>query len=352
MSAARRAKVAILALVSAHVVALLAGPIAPHAAHEQHREHPDAPPTRVHLRDHTGRWHLRPFVHPVHWQDGEPGRYREEPTVMLPLRLLVEGEPYRMLGRTWQTHLIGVSGDGPLYLLGTDALGRDGFSRLLHGAAWSLNGALLAVALTLAIAVVVGTVAGAAGGVVDGGLMTIADVLATLPWIYLLLALRASLPLDVTPAVAQGVSVGALALVGWVRPARLVRTVVTRHRGDLHVVAARALGASPVHVLRRHVLPLAVGVVVTQAAILAPRFVVAEVTLAFLGLGPGEPTPSWGAMLAQARAADLSATWWLLAPAVALVPVCYVYYALADALQSARFEGGHDDTRHDDGGRR
>ncbi|BCS34817.1 hypothetical protein TBR22_A40430 [Luteitalea sp. TBR-22] len=322
------------ALALVHALALLAGPLAPHTPQEQHRDHPEAPPTRLHFRDDAGRWHARPFVHPLTIAGATPGHYVEDRSVSLPVQLMVDGPAYTLLGRSWRTHLIGIESDGPLYLLGTDALGRDVLSRLVHGAAWSLTSAMLAVTLTLAIAAAVGAVAGMAGGWLDVLLMGVADLLATLPWIYLLLALRAVLPLDARPVVSVGATVLALALVGWVRPARLVRTVVARSRGDLHVMAARGLGASRRHVLLRHVLPATAGVVLTQAALLAPRFIVAEVTLAFLGLGPGEPTPSWGTMLADARATDLAATWWLLAPAAALVPVCYIYYALADGLQA------------------
>lgn len=336
----RRLRWSWIALVAVHLLALVAGSLAPHAPQEQHRDHPDAPPTRLRLRDPEGTWHLRPFVHPWHPQDPTTSRYHEDRSVALPVRMFVDGPPYRMLGRTWRTHLVGLPDDGPLYLLGTDALGRDQFSRLMHGAALSLTSALVAVVLTLGIAMLIGAAAGYAGGIVDGGLMFVADVLATLPWVYLLLALRAALPLDVSPVATLGSTVLALALVGWVRPARLIRTVVARCREDLHVVAARGLGATPGHVVQWHVLPAVAGVVLTQAAILAPRFIVAEVTLAFLGLGPGEPTPSWGSMLGQAQqSANLAASWWLLTPAMALVPVCYIYYALADALHERMVRG-------------
>ncbi len=221
----------------------------------------------------------------------------------------------------------------PVFLLGTDAVGRDQLSRLLHGARVSLLTGLVTALLTLAVAVTVGTVAGYAGGWADRTLMFVADLLMALPWAYLLLAVRSVLPLDLDPSRALLAIAVVLGLVGWARPGRLVRAVVHSTRTRDFVSAAEAAGARPLYVLTRHVLPETAAIFLTQLALLVPRFVLAEVTLSFLGLGIGEPAVSWGTMLASAQQYDvLVDRWWMLAPGVALVPVCYSYYALADAL--------------------
>ena len=119
----------------------------------------------------------------------------------------------------------------------------------------------------------------------------------------------------------------------WVRPARLVRGIVLSAREREFVVAARGFGAGPVYLIRRHILPLTSGVILTQATVLIPQYILAEVTLSFLGLGVGEPAPSWGNMLAEARQYHAIVSHpWLLAPGLAAIPVLVSYLLLADTL--------------------
>jgi peptide/nickel transport system permease protein len=109
--------------------------------------------------------------------------------------------------------------------------------------------------------------------------------------------------------------------------------VLAARTGDF-VAAARGFGATDAYLLRRHVVPPAAGVLLTQATLLVPQYVLAEVTLSFLGVGVGEPVATWGNMLAALqRYHVLASYWWMWAPAVALIPLFWMYYALADALQ-------------------
>jgi peptide/nickel transport system permease protein len=149
--------------------------------------------------------------------------------------------------------------------------------------------------------------------------MRVADVVLVLPAIYVVLTLRAVLPLVLSPwQVFVGVSV-VLALVGWPIVARAVRAIVAAERSRDYVEAARAAGASPFRVLLVHVLPAARGAIATQAALLVPAFVLAEATLSFVGFGFAEPTPSWGTLLQEAGNVRVFADFpWLLAPAVAI----------------------------------
>lgn len=329
---------ALLAVI--HAIAFAAPFVAPGDPDTQHRDFPFAPPSRIRLVDAQGGWHVRPFVYSWQRQADNPGAYIEDRSNPVPLRFLVHGSTYRLGGWSFSTHFIGSTTPAAAFLLGTDAYGRDQLSRLLHGARASLLAGLLAGLLALGLAAVAGTVAGYAGGWADRVLMFVADVLMVLPWAYLLLAVRSVLPLDLEPTSALLSIALVLGLVGWARPSRLVRAVVLSARQQAYVLAARATGAHPIHVLVRHVLPETAGVLLTQAALLVPRFVLAEVTLSFLGLGIGEPAASWGTMLAAAQQYDvLGSCWWMLLPGVALIPVCYGYYALADALhQTPRAE--------------
>jgi peptide/nickel transport system permease protein len=217
--------------------------------------------------------------------------------------------------------------------LGTDAYGRDVFSRLLYGGRVSLFTGLLAAFLSLALGLALGTAAGFYGGWLDRFLMRGGELVMALPWLYLLLAVRAFLPLHITTVQAFFLLVAIIGGVGWVRPARLIRGVVLSAKERGFVLAARGFGASNAYLIRRHILPLTLGVVLTQATVLIPQYILAEVALSFLGLGVAEPVPSWGNMLAEAQQYHaLVEHWWMLAPGLAIIPVLLDYLLLADAL--------------------
>ena len=163
--------------------------------------------------------------------------------------------------------------------------------------------------------------------------MRAAELFLAVPWFYLLFAVRMVMPLRVEPAQAFLMILGVIAVVGWARPARLIRGVVLSGRTRDYVVAARSLGASNAYLIRKHVLPQALGIALTQVALLAPQYILAEATLSFFGLGVGEPVPSWGNMLAVLQRYDvLSSYWWMFFPAAPLVVVILLYSVLADAL--------------------
>ena len=222
-------------------------------------------------------------------------------------------------------------------LLGADAFGRDEFSRLLFGGQISLAAGLLATLITLATAAVIGTVSGFYGGWIDESLMGTSELFLSLPWLYFLLGVRAFLPLHVSPAGTFLLLIAVIGLIGWARPARLVRGVVLSARTRNYVSAARGFGGSDLYLLRRHILPETFGVLLTQAALLVPLYVAAEVTFSFFGLGVSEPVPSWGNMLAALQQYSVLVSYgWLLAPAAALVVTSVIYGMLADALHSSK----------------
>lgn len=311
--------------VAAVYAAVLAAPfVAPYDPTTQHRDQPLAPPTRVHVVDRDGRFHLRPFV----YADDSSGA-----THAYPLRFFARSSDDSDSGRR-SRHLFGVEAPANVFAFGTDTLGRDQLSRLLYGGRISLGVGLLATALALGAGLVLGCIAGFFGGWIDAAVMAASDVFMALPWLYLLLALRAALPLDVAPARALASIVIVIGIAGWARPARLVRGVVLSVRGRDFVAAASASGASPARVLRSHVAPEVLSVALTQASILIPQYTLAEITLSFFGIGIGEPTPSWGSMIGVMLRQELTLShWWLAAPAAALIGVSLLYHAAADALQ-------------------
>jgi peptide/nickel transport system permease protein len=327
-----RERFALACLTLVYLSAMFAGFLAPYDPTAQHRDLAFVSPTRIHFVDDSGRWHLRPFVYAM--TPSSTGAVAEDRSRPYPLRFVVRGAPHRLAGlfdSDW--HLFGTESPTPLFLFGSDDFGRDLFSRLLFGGQISLFAGLLGAALSLMLATVIGGVAGYYGGWVDDLNMRISELFLALPWLYLLFAVRMTLPLDLAPTLAFLLVLMLIAVVGWARPARLVRGLVLSARARDYVTAARCLGASDAYLLRRHVLPQIIGVLLTQAALLAPQFILAEVTLSFFGLGVEEPVPSWGNMLASLQRYHVVASyWWMFLPGIVMIPVFWLYHTLADAL--------------------
>jgi peptide/nickel transport system permease protein len=330
----RNVRLWLLILAVLHGIILCAGFFAPYNPIQQDRKNPYLPPMRVHFVDTAGRLHLRPFGYAVQLRPGSFDQYMEDTTQPLPLKFFVPGDPYSLLGLFQSRfHLFGAGSDR-IYLLGTDAFGRDQLSRLLFGGQASLLAGLLGAGLTLLIGWCIGAIAGYFGGWRDDVLMRLAELFLALPWLYLLFAIRAFLPLTVNPLHAFFLIVAVLAGVGWARPARLVRGIVLSAKERDFVRAARGFGASNFYLLRRHILPEASSVLLTQAAILIPQYVLAEMTLSFLGLGVPEPVPSWGNLLSNLQQYSvLVSYWWMYLPALAMVPFFLGYLGLASELQ-------------------
>jgi peptide/nickel transport system permease protein len=326
---------ALISLAALHALILFAGFVAPYDFSTQNRELTFAPPARIHFLDAQGNLHARPFVYGLKSQPLDPTRYVADQARIYPLEFFVKGAPYKIAGVVPATrHLFGVQAPGEIFLMGTDAYGRDQFARFLYGGQISLLAGLLASAVSLSIAVLIGALAGYYGGWIDEILMRGGELFLALPWLYLLFAVRAVLPLHIAGWQVFLLLVTVMGAIGWARPARLVRGVILSAKERNFVLAARGFGASDTYLLARHILPQTSGVVLTQLTLLIPQYVLAEVTLSFLGLGVSEPTPSWGSLLsALEQYYVLSSYWWMFLPAVLLVPVFLLYYAAANALQ-------------------
>jgi peptide/nickel transport system permease protein len=297
-------RTALLALL--HLPILFAGFVAPYDPAEQHRDLVYTAPTAI-------AWSLHPAVLLRRPDGGD---------VRAPIHLFRGG------------HLFTVDPPAHIFLLGTGRYGRDVFSRLLYGGRISLSAGLTAAALALVLGTVIGAVAGYQGGWVDALTIRVSEVVLALPWLYLLLAARALLPLDLSPGASLLLVTSVLGLLGWAQPARLVRGLVLSLRTRQFVEASRSFGATPAFILRRHIGPQIYGLLLTQAALMIPQFVLAEVTLSFLGLGAGEPAASWGGMIAALQqTAVLRSYWWLLAPAVVLFVFTTAYHSLARAIE-------------------
>jgi len=295
-----------LALLAAVVLVTAAAPlVATHDPATQFSNYVLAPPMWPRLVDATGAWR-GPFVYPIRLENRLARVYSVDRSRPEPLRWLRSGKLLTAEGTLW-------------FPLGTDSLGRDVFARLVLGARLSLGVAGLAALGALILGAFVGGVSGVLGGPMDTGLMKLADFVVALPAIYVVLTLRAALPLVLPTSTVFWTMTGVLAVVGWPVVARGVRGIVAGESRREYAEAARAGGASRTRLLLRHLLPATTGFLATQATLLVPGFILAEATLSYVGLGFVEVVPSWGVMLRDAAEGRMLAEApWLLTPAIAI----------------------------------
>lgn len=205
--------------------------------------------------------------------------------------------------------------------LGTDAVGRDRLSRMLYGTRVSLLLAPAAALLSCVTAGLLGGIAGYAGGFADRIIVFAAEFFLSVPWLLLLLIVRACLPLDLAPEASVSITFALLGLLGWAAPARIVRAAVASLMDSEFVLVARARGASPWRVLVRQLLPNVAPVLMAQFWTALPAYILTEATLGMLGLGVAEPVPSWGGLLREIEGVSPLERPYLLAPAFLLAIV-------------------------------
>ena len=219
--------------------------------------------------------------------------------------------------------------------LGTDALGRDRLARLLYGLRVSLLMAPAAALVSTAIAAVLGALAGFAGGWLDRSLTRLTDLVLSLPWIFVLLIVRAALPLNVSPAVSLVLTFALLGLLGWAVPSRVVRASVAGLRDSDALLEARALGCRTPRLLARHILPNLRPVLAAQFCLAVPAFILSEANLSVLGLGVVEPLPSLGNLLRELESYDVVAAQpWLLTPVALLAVIVACFHLLVSRKES------------------
>ncbi|MBM1144934.1 ABC transporter permease [Alcanivorax sp. ZXX171] len=222
-----------------------------------------------------------------------------------------------------------LEGPSAAHWLGTDDLGRDVLSRLIHGGANSLYAALLAVAVALLIGIPLGLIAGFVGGWTDVAISRLIDTFLSFPAIILAVAVTGAMGIGLTNAMF---SVG---LVFAPQIARLIRARTLVVRQELYVDAARCFGASPLRLLGRHVLPNAIQPVIVQSTLLLAVALLAEASLSFLGLGVQPPDVSWGAMIARGYLYMSLVPEQMYAPGLIIMVTAVAFNALGESLRTA-----------------
>jgi peptide/nickel transport system permease protein len=309
--------------------AMFAGFLAPYSFDTQNRELSYLAPTRIHMFDRDGSFHFHPFVYRSEPLPDVFGRYKEVTSSRYPIRLLIHGDQHKIFGTVpTRVHLFGVDEPARIFLLGTDVFGRDVFSRLLFGGQISLLSSLTAALIAVVLGMILGGLSGYCGRWADAALMRLSEVFLAMPWLYLLLAVRAALPRYMDPRESYLILALLMGLLGWARPARLARGLVLSLKQSEYVTAAQSFGAGGIYIFRRHIAPSLEGVLLTQLSIYIPQFILAEVTLSFLGLGVTQPAASWGNMLADLQVFVSDPHWWLFAPVVALFVILLAYHGL------------------------
>lgn len=222
------------------------------------------------------------------------------------------------------------------FLLGTDELGRDRFSRLIYGGRVSLVLAPTAALISVFLAALIGGLSGYVGGWVEKSAMTVTDLFLSLPWLFLLITVRAVLPLNTSPSVSILITFSLLGILGWAATARVLASAAREIRRSDYVLQAEATGMRGWRLFLIHALPNMKQILLAQFWVSIPIFILAEANLGLLGLGVNEPMPSWGGLLRELE--NFSALHdepWRFAPLILLVLVVSAFQIVLPEKENA-----------------
>jgi peptide/nickel transport system permease protein len=295
------------------------------------------------------RLHLFDGFRPSPWVPDVAGKrnpttlrmeWRVDESRRIPVRFFVTGYPYRLLGFVpTRIHLLGTAaadGRERLYLLGTDRLGRDQWSRLVHGTRTSMTIGLTAVTFSVVLGVVLGGISGYYGGVADAIIQRLIELLQSLPTIPIWLALTAALPRDWSPQQVFFAITVILSLVGWTTLGREVRGRFLALREEDFVLAADLAGASQRRIILRHMVPTFLSHIIATSTLAIPAMIINETSLSFLGLGIRPPAISWGVLLQEAQNIQTVALApWLLVPGAVVILSVLAFNLVGDGLRDA-----------------
>jgi peptide/nickel transport system permease protein len=251
------------------------------------------------------------------------------------VQFFTQGAKYKLFGMTFETRLFGVD-KGKIHIFGTDSTGKDIYSRTLAAINTSMAVGTIGVLIAFVLALIIGGVAGYYGGWIDSTLQMITDTVRTIPSIPLFMALAAFIP-DTWSAETRFFFISmVLGLIGWPTLARRIRTHLLTERNQEYVLAAQLCGASPAHIIRRHLLPSFTSYIIVDLVISFPYMVLSETALSFIGLGLKDPVNSLGVMLQNVTSADVLLNYqWYFIPVIFFIVLVLAFVFVGDGLRDA-----------------
>jgi len=309
--------------------------IAPYHYDSEVRSHSYMPPTRFRWFDEAGKFHIIPIFYERAYEFDQYFRriYVEDTSKPHKLLLFPKGEKVKLLGLiTIDRHLFGST--GRIYILGADSRGRDLFSRIIYGSRVSLTIGFAGVFFSMTFGLLIGATAGYFGGAVDNALMRFCEVVMLVPSFFLLLALRATFPPQMSSVQIFFMIVFILSFVGWASTARIIRGMTKSIAKREFVIAAQALGQSRLKIIVKHILPQTLSFVIVSLTLSIPSFILTESGLSLIGLGIQDPHASWGNLLSDTmNIADISMHPWMLIPGGFIFITVMAFNFLGDGLR-------------------
>lgn len=327
--------VSLAILVVLYAGLLLEGFIAPYSPNLKFKTKSFQPPHRLHFF-HEGEF-IGPFVYEYVQVNPVFKEYRTDRAAINRVRFFVEGESYKLFFLFPVTrHLFGTDTGSPLFLLGTDNLGRDIFSRIVYGAKISLTIGFVSILIALSGGVIVGGLSGYLGGFTDWSIMRGAEIIILLPTFYFFLFLRSVMPTDISPAQKFLYITAILAVPSWAAHARSIRNWVLSLKNADFVTSALLSGAPRLAILLRHIIPQIRHILILNITLSVPAVILGEAGLSFLNLGITEPSVSWGMLMTQAMDINVLINYpWLLVPAGVIIVTVFSFFAFGYTLKDA-----------------
>jgi peptide/nickel transport system permease protein len=335
----RVAVAAAIILIILYIVVIFADFFAPYGMLTNHTDYLYTTPqiTKIRFIDNDGKFHIRPFMYrQIQERDPKTLRfiYKDDISQKDFLKFFVHGEKYTMLGFIKSDiHFFG-AGEGKIFLLGTDIIGRDMLTRIIFGGRISLSIGIIGVIILVILGTIMGTISGYFGGWIDNGIQRLIEILRTIPQVALWMALAAVIPKDWPSTYVYLGIVIIFGFISWTGLARELRGKVLAIRRSDYIYAAEISGASTGRIIFRHIIPNVSSHIIVIATLSIPMMIIGEAALSFLGLGIKPPMTSWGLLLTKLREVQTFKHYpWLIIPAGFIIVSVLCFNFVGDALR-------------------